>query len=183
MFGSTFSLCSKLFEQVLECLWSEQWKWLIPVVGIESDSTRVQYTGWILCFFSVFEDIRPNMIYGSFQRTLHHFCSGIKVIILLYGAFFFFFDFGPTAPSGPEPTHSRGFSITHNKAPQSVRLLWTSDQLVAETSTQQHTTNTTDRYQCPPFPPPVGYEPTISADERPQNYALVRAVLRTGMMP
>jgi hypothetical protein len=25
--------------------------------------------------------------------------------------------------------------ITHNDAPQSVRLLWTSDQLVAETST------------------------------------------------
>jgi hypothetical protein len=28
--------------------------------------------------------------------------------------------------------------------PQSVGLLWTSDQLVAETSTWQHTTNTTD---------------------------------------
>jgi hypothetical protein len=30
---------------------------------------------------------------------------------------------------------SRGFLITHNDAPQSVGLLWTSDQLVAETST------------------------------------------------
>jgi hypothetical protein len=30
---------------------------------------------------------------------------------------------------------TRGFVITHNDAPQSVRLLWTSDQLVAETST------------------------------------------------
>jgi len=29
----------------------------------------------------------------------------------------------------------RGFVITHNDAPQSVGLLWTSDQLVAETST------------------------------------------------
>ena len=28
-----------------------------------------------------------------------------------------------------------GFYITHNDAPQSVGLLWTSDQLVAETST------------------------------------------------
>ena len=27
------------------------------------------------------------------------------------------------------------FQITHNDAPQSVELLWTSDQLVAETST------------------------------------------------
>jgi len=38
---------------------------------------------------------------------------------------------------GPWPSHSRGlfFYITHNDTPQSVGLLWTSDQLVAETST------------------------------------------------
>jgi hypothetical protein len=30
---------------------------------------------------------------------------------------------------------SRGFLITHNDAPQSVGLLWTSDQFVAETFT------------------------------------------------
>jgi hypothetical protein len=41
---------------------------------------------------------------------------------------------------------SRGFLITHNDAPQSVGLLWTSDQLVAETSTLQHTTLATDRH-------------------------------------
>jgi hypothetical protein len=34
------------------------------------------------------------------------------------------------------PIH--GVSSTHNDAPQSVGLLWTSDQLVAETSTWQH---------------------------------------------
>jgi len=38
-------------------------------------------------------------------------------------------------PSGPGPPHSRGFYITHNDAPQSVGLLWTSDQPGAETST------------------------------------------------
>jgi hypothetical protein len=36
----------------------------------------------------------------------------------------------------------RGFVITYNDAPQSVGLLWTSDQLVAETSTWQHTQQT-----------------------------------------
>jgi len=36
------------------------------------------------------------------------------------------------------------FYITHNDAPQSVELLWTSDQLVAENSTSQQTTLTTD---------------------------------------
>ena len=58
------------------------------------------------------------------------------------------FVFDATAPSEPGSPHSRGFSITHNGAPQSVGLLWTSDQLVAETSTWQHTTLTTDKHPC-----------------------------------
>jgi hypothetical protein len=41
---------------------------------------------------------------------------------------------GSAAQRGLWP-RSRGFVITHNGAPQSVGLLWTSDQLVAETST------------------------------------------------
>jgi hypothetical protein len=45
-------------------------------------------------------------------------------------------------------THSRGFLITHNDALQSVGLLWTSDQPVAETSTWQHITLTTGRHPC-----------------------------------
>jgi len=45
----------------------------------------------------------------------------------------------PPPPSGPRPPHSRGFQITQNDAPQSVGLLWMNDQLVAETSTWQHT--------------------------------------------
>jgi len=39
--------------------------------------------------------------------------------------------------------------ITHNDAPQSVGLLWASDQSVAETSTWQHTTLTTDKHSWP----------------------------------
>jgi hypothetical protein len=44
----------------------------------------------------------------------------------------FFFLFGATAARWSRPHHSRSFSITHNEAPHSVKLLWTSDQLVAE---------------------------------------------------
>jgi len=40
-----------------------------------------------------------------------------------------FFFCGATAQRGPWP-----HSFTHNDAPQSVGLLWTSDQLVAEAS-------------------------------------------------
>jgi len=54
----------------------------------------------------------------------------------------FSFYHGATAPSGPWPPNYRGFMITHNDAPQSVGLLWASDQPDAETSTWQHTTLT-----------------------------------------
>ena len=40
------------------------------------------------------------------------------------------------------------FYTTHGDAPQSVGLLWTSGQLVAETFTWQHTTLTTERHPC-----------------------------------
>ena len=50
------------------------------------------------------------------------------------------------------PHRARASSFTrfldHNDAPQSVGLLWTSDRLVAETSTWQHTT-CTDKHPCP----------------------------------
>jgi hypothetical protein len=40
-------------------------------------------------------------------------------------------------------------SWSHSDTPNSVGLLWTSDQLVANTSTWQHTTLTTDKYPRP----------------------------------
>jgi hypothetical protein len=46
-------------------------------------------------------------------------------IKFLYPAFTTLYEF--------EPPHFRGFEITHKDAPQSVGLLWTSDQPVAET--------------------------------------------------
>jgi hypothetical protein len=41
------------------------------------------------------------------------------------------------------------FSLYHNDAPQAVGLLWTSDQLVTETSTWQHTALITHKHPCP----------------------------------
>jgi hypothetical protein len=49
---------------------------------------------------------------------------------------------GSAAERGLWPPRSRRFLITHNDVPQSVGLLWTSDHLVAETSTWQHTQQT-----------------------------------------
>jgi hypothetical protein len=43
---------------------------------------------------------------------------------------------------------SRDFLITHSDAPQSVGLLWTSDQLVAETSDNTQHTKQTNIHAC-----------------------------------
>jgi hypothetical protein len=66
------------------------------------------------------------------------------------------------------PPQSWGFEITHKDAPQSVGLLWTSDQPVAETSTWW-THNTHNRQTSMP---PAGFEPLILAGDRLQTHAL-----------
>jgi hypothetical protein len=66
------------------------------------------------------------------------------------GYTFNFFFYGSTALYGPGPPRFVEVSWSHNwDTPQSVGLLWTRDQLVAKTSTWQHTTLTTDRHPCP----------------------------------
>ena len=60
--------------------------------------------------------------------------------------YYFLFCCIAATQRGSWPLHSWGFCITHNDATQSVVLLWASDQLIAETSTWQHTTFTTDKH-------------------------------------
>ena len=75
--------------------------------------------------------------------------------LVMYSKVFFYWRYNPLwvcilqPSSGLQPPRLRGFQITHNDAPQSVGLLWTSDPSVAETSTWQHTTLTTDKHPCP----------------------------------
>jgi len=63
---------------------------------------------------------------------------------------------GAAVQRGIRPPHSRGFYITHDDTPQSVGLLWSSDQLqlVAEIAAPQHSHQTSM--------PPAGFEPTTS---------------------
>ena len=62
-----------------------------------------------------------------------------------------------------------------NHAPNSVGLLLTSDQIVAENCTWHHTTLTTDT-----LAPPARFETEIPLSKRPQNQALDRAATGTG---
>ena len=67
---------------------------------------------------------------------------------------------GATAQRRPESPHARGSLITHNYPPQSVGLLWTSDQPVAKASLPDNTQHSkqTDIHA------PAGFEPAIPAN-------------------
>jgi len=67
-------------------------------------------------------------------------------------------------------------SRSHSDTPQSIGLLWTSDQPVPETSTWQNTTLTWDKHSCPP----TEFEPTIPVSERPHTHAFDRVATEIG---
>jgi hypothetical protein len=64
-----------------------------------------------------------------------------KILLLFLQAAQTFFFCGAAAQRAPRPPLSWDFWNTHKDASQSVGLLWTNDQLVAETSTWQQTNN------------------------------------------
>ena len=120
---------------------------------------------------------RPNL------RTEHRFTEGGKVKHFcrsIYSGYvkikrqsyselhpYYFFN------TAPHPPVDQGLLIiedswSHSHTPQSVELLWTSDQLVAQTSTWQHTTIIRIGHPCPRR----DSNPTIQADERPQTHVL-----------
>jgi hypothetical protein len=90
----------------------------------------------------------PPSIYCNLSEDIQQLCwrsqlTACSRYIQWYISYFKFNHDWCLAP------HRWGFYITHSDAPQSVWLLWTSGQLVAETSTWQHTTLTTDRHPGP----------------------------------
>jgi hypothetical protein len=75
------------------------------------------------------------------------------------------------SPQWTRASHSRGFYITHNDAPQfSGRLIRSSLRPLADNTKYSEQTSI----------PLAGFEPTISAGELPQTQALDRAVTGTG---
>ena len=75
-----------------------------------------------------------NKHFLTWQYSLY-----IYIYIYIY-IFFFLWHYGSAQAMA---SSFLGFLIINNDTPQSVGLLWTSDQLVTETSTWQHTTLTT----------------------------------------
>ena len=70
-----------------------------------------------------------------------------------------------------EPPQLWGYEITQKVTPQSVRLFWTSDQPVAETSTwKQHNTHKRQTSM-----PSAGFESATSVTDLPQAHSLDRS--------
>jgi hypothetical protein len=68
-------------------------------------------------------------------------------------------------------------SGSHSDTPQSVGLLWTSNQPEAKTSTRQQRTLTRHKHYSP-----ARFEPTISAIQRKQTHALDREATGIGLI-
>jgi hypothetical protein len=117
---------------------------------------------------------------ATIPRNHYHVCVAAFLIsqkwfaiLWQHDLFSFFFDSPPVGHGLLIHEVSR---ITHNDAPQSVRFLWRSDKLIAETSTC--TTRNTHNRQTPMHR--LGFEPTFSAGEQSQTHALERAATGTG---
>ena len=105
-------------------------------------------------------------MYYFHLRSFYIYQQGLRSDFIVY---FFILLFGE------KPPPPQWVSVcTFTRFLDHTQLLWTSDQLVAETST----CNTQHSQQTSMYP--VGFEPTISASERPQNYPLDRAATGTG---
>ena len=94
----------------------------------------------------------PDYCYMNTSYTMHNTQSQLPVngndvvtSIHCYNRYVWSFFRSATAFRGPKP---RQASRSHSDTPQSVGPLWTSDQLVTETSTWQNTTLTGDRHPC-----------------------------------
>ena len=149
---------------------------------LRATSTKMKNDFMLSLIFQFFIKIFVSYISEILKLRVTWYCtySALCNIINLYSQLYVYKNIHTIflwycSQRGPRPPHSWASWITHNDASQSVELLWTSDQPVAETSTWQHTTLTTNIYA------PVGFEPTISAAERPQTYALDRAATGTGI--
>ena len=92
-----------------------------------------------VCFFRLIIQV------GIYHRLLHNSCLFVCLFSWCYNPFGCIFH----TPIMGFSLLIWGFLITHNDTPQSVGLLWTCDQSVAQTSTWQHTTITADKLPCP----------------------------------
>ena len=103
----------------------------------------------------------------------------VHLYIYIYIYTFFFFCCGAATQRGSWPPHSWGF-LDHTQRRTTVGRTPLDEWSARRRDLYLKTHNTHNRKT--PMPP-VGFEPTISASQRPQTYALHRAATGTGINP
>jgi len=102
------------------------------------------FTPHILKSFSI--DTFYTPIYSLFLQVIYLLiCMYVYIYICMYICIYFMVQ---------QPTTDQGIlsieaTRSHSDTPQLVGLLWTSDQIDAETSTWQHTTPKREGHPCP----------------------------------
>jgi hypothetical protein len=109
------------------------------------------YEYWDTCMPTYFHmpDLRHVRYIHHNMNNLKHAHTHTHTHIIYIYTYIYIFPMARQPLRGPRPPH---FSRPHDHTldtPHSVGLLWTRDQLVAETCTWQHTTLTRDRHPCP----------------------------------
>jgi hypothetical protein len=109
------------------------------------DRGRPQMTIWRMCIACWITFFSPLPIHCNLCEDIRQSCLTVTINGMqeVHPVIYLRFLSSVTSDWRSTP-HRWGFYITHSDALQSVGLLWTSGQLVAETSTWQHTTLTTD---------------------------------------
>ena len=106
------------------------------IYDIQKLQQMLKHLFFLLSFLPSF--LPPFLTSFTAQRhtSIRHLLLLLLLLLLLSGIY---------NPYEFKPTHSRGSEITHKDAPQSIGLLWTSDQPVADTTTwrTQHLQRTT----------------------------------------
>jgi len=118
-----------------------------------------------------------KQVYKYIWKTASVHSSLLTVRTLLYNHYFFFC--GAATQRGSWPPHSWGF-LDHTRRRTTVGRT-PLDEWSARRRHLYVTTHNTHNRQI--SMPPVGFEPTISAGERSQTYALDRALLGPAHTP
>ena len=108
---------------------------------------------------------RGNSLYPILEDRLNFLLPSIS------------FSIGAKAPSGPQPPHSRGSQNTqrHTTVGRTPLDEWSARR--RELNLKTH-----DNYKRQTSMHPEGFEPTISAGERPQTFTLDHATTGTGFL-
>jgi len=134
----------------------------------------------ILHLFQYFHPVSPRNQLFRFPWQISEWISDPNFstahLVLHKLKTFILFVFGAIAPSWSGPPHSRGF-LDYTQRRTTFSRTHLDEWSTRRRDLYLKTHNSHNRQTCMP---PVRFEPTISAGERPQTYALDRAATETG---